>query len=83
MTDIILGFGLAIILIVIAYILVSAWSERRKSRDFYLDTIIAYKVGLIVQKAEENKIEMIYPDQKDEFIDSIEKRVESDLNSVD
>lgn len=83
MFEAIVGIGIAAFLLVFAYVVYSAWSERRKSRDFYLDTVVAYKVGLIIQKADEKKIELVYPDQKDDFIDSIEGRVEADLNRTD
>ena len=78
-----LGLGIAAGMLVLSWCLYSQYTERRKSRDFYLDTVIAYKVGLIAQKSEENKIKMIYPDQKDEFIDSIKNSVETDLNRTD
>lgn len=80
MFEALVGLGIAAVMLVFAYVVYTTWSERRKSRDFYLDTVIAYQVGLIIQKADEKKIKLIYPDQKDKFIDSIENGVKADLN---
>ena len=54
-----------------------------KVRIFYLDTVIAYKVGTIQKKANDNDVELVYPEHKDEFIDKIERELEADLNRVD
>ena len=81
--DIILGLCVAIFVLVFAIIAYNSWNDRRKSSDFLLDAIIAYKVGMIEKKAKENDINLIYPDQKDDFIDKIEKGLEHDLNKAD
>lgn len=80
--DVFIGLGIAIILITFAYILYKAWATRRKSSDFYYDHVIAYKVGLVKDKAEKNKITLVFPPHRDDLIDAIEEEVEGDLNSI-
>ena len=80
LTDFILSIAIAALIVLLMYLVYSEWTERSKARNFYLDTVIAYKVGLITRKAEEQKINLIFPSQRDEFIDSINSKVESDLN---
>ena len=81
--ELILGLCVGIFVFVCAVIAYNSWNDRRKSSDFLLDAIIAYKVGMIEKKAKENNINLIYPDQKDDFIDKIEKGLEHDLNKAD
>ena len=78
--SVILGFCVVILVILFTVLAYKSWDDRRKSSDFLLDAIIAYKVGMIEKKAKENDINLIYPDQKDDFIDKIEKGLEHDLN---
>ena len=42
--------------------------------------LIAFKVGVIEKKAKDNGVELIYPKQRDEFINKIEAELERDLN---
>ena len=78
----IVGFSIAALISAFAIIAYRSWEDRRKSNDFYLDTVIAYKVGTIKKKAKDNDIELVYPKQKDEFIDKIEKELLDDLNRI-
>lgn len=80
--ELILGLCVGIFVFVCAVITYNSWNDRRKSSDFLLDTVIAFKVGLIEQKAKEKGIKLIYPQQKDGFIDEIEKEVADSLDRV-
>ena len=79
----IVGLSIAALVAVFGIVAYRSWDDRRKSNDFYLDTVIAYKVGTIQKKAKDNGVELVYPDQKDEFIDGLEKELEGDLNRID
>ena len=79
----IVGLSIAALVSVIGIVAYRSWDDRRKSNDFYLDTVIAYKVGTIQKKANDNDIELVYPEQKDEFIDRLDKELKGDLNRID
>jgi len=78
--DEILALGIVSILVVLAYMLYKDYNYRKNSRSFYLDTLIAYKVGKIVKTAEECGIKLIYPIERDDFIENLDDRVVDDLN---
>lgn len=75
----ILELTIFVIVVIVMYIIMHTYKSRKKSVDFYRDTVIAYKVGLIHKKAKENKVDLIYPQPYDEFVDSIDEQVKSDL----
>lgn len=77
-----IGIGVVILMTVLGLVGYKSWEDRRKSNDFLLDTIIAFKVGVIEKKAKDNGVELTYPKQRDEFIDKIEAELERDLNMV-
>ena len=79
----ILVLCIAIFVLVFVIIAYRSWEDRRKSNDFYQDSVIAYKVGLIEKKAKDNNIKLVYPEQKDEFIDRLDKELAGDLNRID
>lgn len=81
--ELIVGLSIAALVSVIGIVAYRSWEDRRKSNDFYSDTVIAYKVGTIEKKAKDNDVKLVYPKQKDEFIDKIERELEADLNRVD
>ena len=76
--------GLCIAILILAFVIIAyrSWEDRRKSNDFYQDSVIAYKVGLIEKKAKDNNIKLVYPQQKDEFIDKLESDLKTDLDRV-
>ena len=82
MSDEILSIGIVIIMALFAYIIWQFWNERRKARDFLNDSVTAFKVGIIRQKAKELKIDLVYPAQRDEFIDKIMIEVENELKDI-
>lgn len=83
MSEEILALGVATFLVIIAYLLYKDYNYRRNSRFFYFDTVIAYKVGKIIKTAKENKIKLIYPSERDDFIESLDSDVVDDLNKED
>ena len=82
MSDEILSIGIVIIMALFAYIIWQFWNERRKARDFLNDSVTAFKVGIIRQKAKELKIDLVYPAKRDEFIDKIMIEVENELKDI-
>ena len=81
--EVILALCIAILILAVVIIAYRSWEDRRKSNDFYQDSVIAYKVGLIEKKAKDNNIKLVYPEQKDEFIDRLDKELAGDLNRID
>ena len=81
--DVFLGLGLGVFVATIAYIFYKQWSTRQKSTTFYYDHVVAYKVGLIKEKAIKNKIKLEFPPHRDDLIDAIEEEVDHNLNSPD
>lgn len=82
MSDEILSIAVVAIMLLFAYIIWQFWNERRKARDFLNDSITAFKVGIIRQKAKELNIDLVYPDQRDEFIDKIMNEIDHDLKDI-
>lgn len=80
MSDEILALGVAAFIVIVAYMLYKDYNYRKNSRSFYLDTVIAYKVGKIIKTAEEHNIKLVYPSEKDDFIENLDGRVVDDLN---
>lgn len=77
------GLGIGIFFTTIAYIFYKQFISRLKSTSFYSDHVIAYKVGLIKDKAEKNNIVLAFPPHRVDLIDAIEEEVESNLDSTD
>ena len=81
--ELVLGFSVSAFILAMAIVGYRTCEDKRKSNNFYLDTVIAFKVGVIEKKAKDNGVNLIYPIQKDEFIDKIEAELERDLNGTD
>lgn len=74
--------ALVVILAAWLWVIYKQWVSRRKGTDFYLDNVIAYRVGLIQKKAKENDVKMVCPPTHDDFMDNIDADVESDINDL-
>lgn len=79
MSDEILALGFVTCLVIVVYMLYKDYNYRKNSRSFYLDTVIAYKVGRIIKTAEENGIKLIYPSERDDFVETLNGNVVDDL----
>lgn len=80
--DIFVGIGLASLLLVLAVLVYKSVISRLKTSNFYYTHVIAYKVGLIKDRALKEKINLVFPPESDEFMDGIKDDVEKDLNDM-
>lgn len=78
-----IGIGICVFAIVLSVMMYKQWSIRQKSTSFYYNHVIAYKVGLIKDRAEKEKIMLVFPPDADDLIDSIKDGVSGDLDSED
>jgi len=79
----ILALGIVVCFVFFVYMVYKDYNYRKNSRSFYLDTVIAYKVGKIIKTAEEHDIKLVYPSEKDDFIENLDGRIVDDLNKED
>lgn len=83
MSDVLAQLLLIAVLSVWLYLMYKHWLTRKDSKSFYLDHVIAYRVGLIEKKATENEIVLKFPPTYDAFTTNIESEVESDLSKLE
>lgn len=57
--------------------------ERIKQKNLYVDTVNAYKTGLIKKTANDEGIELVYMDEeKSDIVSKLKESVEDDLKKI-
>lgn len=79
-----MSFAAAAVLVILAVALVCLWMvnyrKRADAKQFYLDNVIAFKVGYIQKTAKDKEIEMVYRPKAD-LMEKLEEEVSKDLNT--
>jgi len=83
--DILMHAALAILLFLVGvafYLIVMRnYKRRADTKQYYYDTVIAFKVGYIHKHAKENNIELIAPPKSD-LMKQLEEEVSKDINTT-
>lgn len=78
-----MGLGIGLFIATVAVMAYKTVMSRLKINNFYYNHVVAYKVGLIKDRAEKEKIVLVFPPDADDLIDSIKDEVSGDLDSKD
>lgn len=81
-TAISIAFAFLLVIAAIAFFgqLMLNWRKRADAHQFYLDNVIAFKVGYIKKTATEKGIELSYRPKSD-LMERLEEEVSDDLNT--
>lgn len=76
------AFAFAVVLFFVAVFwqMMFNWRKKADARQFYLDNVIAFKVGYIHKTAAEKGIELKYRPKSD-LMEVLEEEVSNDLNT--
>lgn len=59
-------------------------TDRRAGITLYYNTLNAYRTGLLMKKATERGVDLVYPEDlsDEELIEKVDEEVESDMNRI-
>jgi len=84
--ELVLGTTLIVLVIYLIKLVNIQVVDQRSGLKLYRNTANAYRTGVVMKKAKENGVDLVYPDdflEDDEFVKKIDEEVEADLNKTD